>query len=309
MHVTARLAGQEVDIEVGEACRSLRALKEAIVEALPQLCVEGFDVSVGGRALDDDEGAVSLEESVHLDVVANARGLSVVALREAGYEVSEAGLLAATDGSGVALCTLYLDAGVPVDCVDAGGNTPLHLSCMYGFPDIATLLLDRGSNAIDAKNGLGDTPLHLACLGGYPSIMMLLLDRGSTAIDEEDNDGNTPLQYLRTKGLATLFYDRGSNVIEKNERGKIFQVLSATKELAIDAAAVLSVLLIVATLYRFPVLFASMQKRLPYGESWRKIAVDSVLEIPVDLLYCAKVLLIFLPFDRSRRSWSPSRNR
>ena len=72
------------------------------------------------------------------------------------------------------------------------------------------------------------------------------------------------------------------------------QVLSATMDLAIDTAAVLSVLLIVATLYRIPVLFASMQKRLPYGESWRKIAMDNVLEIPVDLLYCAKVLLIFL---------------
>ena len=62
MHVTACLAGQEeVDVEVEEACRSLRALREAIVEALPKLCVEGFDVSVGGRAL-DDEGVVSLED-------------------------------------------------------------------------------------------------------------------------------------------------------------------------------------------------------------------------------------------------------
>ena len=61
MHVTARVAGQEeVDVEVGEACRTIQALKEAVVVALPQLRVEGFDVSVGGRAL-DDEGVVSLE--------------------------------------------------------------------------------------------------------------------------------------------------------------------------------------------------------------------------------------------------------
>ena len=59
MHVTACVAGQEdVDVEVGEACRALRALKEAIVEALPKLCAEGFDVSVGGRALDDDAGGL-----------------------------------------------------------------------------------------------------------------------------------------------------------------------------------------------------------------------------------------------------------
>ena len=119
MHVTACLAGQKVEVEVGEDCRSLQALREAIVEALPQLCVEGFDVSVGGRALDDDEGVVSLEVHASLDVVPNTRVLSLLALREAGREVSEAGLLAAAADGDVALVTLYLDAGVPPDCVDA----------------------------------------------------------------------------------------------------------------------------------------------------------------------------------------------
>ena len=97
MHVTACLAGQKVDVEVGEDCRSLQALQEVIVKELPQLCVEGFDVSVSGRALDDDEGVVSLTEDACLDVSANARGLSALALREAGREVGEAGLLAAAE--------------------------------------------------------------------------------------------------------------------------------------------------------------------------------------------------------------------
>ena len=61
MHVTARVAGQEEVDEVGEACRTIQALKEAVVVALPQLRVEGFDVSVDGRAL-DDEGVVTLEQ-------------------------------------------------------------------------------------------------------------------------------------------------------------------------------------------------------------------------------------------------------
>ena len=74
-----------------EGCRTLQALREAIVQELPQLCVEEFDVSVGGRAL-DDEGVVSLDEDVCLDVVPNTRVLSVAALREAGREVSEDGL-------------------------------------------------------------------------------------------------------------------------------------------------------------------------------------------------------------------------
>ena len=66
----------------------LHALKEVIV-ALPQLCVEGLTCLVVDAGL----GIVSLEENVCLDVVANSRGLSVLALREAGREVSEAGLL------------------------------------------------------------------------------------------------------------------------------------------------------------------------------------------------------------------------
>ena len=132
MHVTACLAGQKVDVEVGEDCRSLQALKDSVVAALPQLCVEGFDVSVGGRALEDDEGAVSLVESACLDVVPNTRVLSTLALREAGREVSVAGLLKVAEEGDASLCALYLDAGVPIDCVDAGGNTPLHHHLVLG---------------------------------------------------------------------------------------------------------------------------------------------------------------------------------
>ena len=146
MHVTACLAGQEdVDVEVGEDCRTLQALKEAIVTALPQLCVEGFDVSVG-CALDDDEGVVSLDEAACLDVVANTRGLSVLALREADHEVSEDGLFDAVCCGDVPLCTLYLDAGVPFDVASEHG-TLLHTACgeESGNLAVATLLLDRGS--------------------------------------------------------------------------------------------------------------------------------------------------------------------
>ena len=141
MHVTACLAGQKVEVEVGEECHTLQGLQEAVVEALPQLCVEGFDVSVGGRALDDDEGVVSLTEDACLDVSANARGFSVLALREAGREVSEAELWTATAQGDVSLvrCTLYLDAGVPIDCVDPDGETPLVFLCRDGHLELARL--------------------------------------------------------------------------------------------------------------------------------------------------------------------------
>ena len=217
MHVTACLAGQTEDVEVGEGCRTLQALKDSIAKALPQLCVEGFDVSVGGRAL-DDEGVVSLEEGVYLDVSANTRGLSVLALREAGRDVSEAGLWTAAAAGDVASCTLYLDAGVPLDCVDGVCRTPLHLSCCRGHLSVATLLLDRGSTAIDKKCHDGETPLHLSCAHGHLDIVTLLLDRGSTAIDKVNEGGQTPLHLSCARGhldIVTLLLDRGSTAIDK----------------------------------------------------------------------------------------------
>ena len=221
MHVTACLAGQdEVEVKVGEECRTLQALKEAIVVALPKLCVEGFDVSVGGRGLDDDEGVVSLSEGVCLDVSANTRGLSVLALREAGREVSEDGLLAAVSTGDVSLCTLYLDAGVPIDCVDGRGKTPLHHSCGRGHLEISRLLLDRGSTAIDEKDGAGMTPLHHSCSRGSLETARLLLDRGSTAIDEKDGLGWTPLHHACRYGhleTARLLLDRGSTAIDEKD--------------------------------------------------------------------------------------------
>ena len=236
MHVTACLAGQEeVDVEVGEECRTLQALKEAVVVALPQLCVEGFDVSVGGRALDDDEGVVSLVDSVCLDVVPNTRGLGVLALREAGREVSEVGLLLAASDGDVSLVTLYLDAGVPIDCGNWVGETPLHFSCRGGDLSLATLLLDRGS-AIDQKDEGGDTPLHDSCAEGHLSLATLLLDRGSRAIDAKGARGRTPLHNSCLEGhlsLTALLLDRGCAFdVEEYKRGtpysqEVLQLLSA----------------------------------------------------------------------------------
>ena len=223
MHVTACLAGQKVDVEVGEGCRTLQALRESIVVALPQLCVGGFDVSVGGRALDDDEGVVSLQQDVCLDVSANSRVLSVLALREAGREVIEAGLLNAAAEGDASLVTLFLDAGVPIDCVDFRNHTPLHHACTRGFLEIATLLLDRDSTAIDEKDLRGETPLHLVCRGGHLEVATLLLDRGSTAIDEKNVHRNTPLHlscYYGHVRTAQFLLDRGSTAIaERNGDG------------------------------------------------------------------------------------------
>ena len=220
MHVSAHLAGQEADVEVGEDCRTLQALKEAIVKSLPQLYVEGFDVSVGGRILDDDEGVVTLEESACLDVSANSRGLSVLALRDAGHEVSEAGLFAAAEEGNVERCTLYLDAGVPLHCENCHGRTPFFIACLGriggegGNPELCQFLLDRGHRDIQHTDVDGDTPLHAAATYGYLAICEFLLNRGH-AVQCEAHDGRTPLHNAvssANQNICKLLLDRGHDV-------------------------------------------------------------------------------------------------
>ena len=114
---------------------------------------------VGGKAV-----VVSFNEDAPSGHMAGKRGcellrsfgvqlLSVLVLCEAGREVNEAGLLDASKLGDVPLCTLYLDAGVSIDCVDGEDSTPLHLACRDGHVSVATLLLDRGSRTIDEKGG------------------------------------------------------------------------------------------------------------------------------------------------------------
>ena len=133
---------------------------------------------------------MSSVDSACLDVVPNTRGLSVLALREAGREASEAGLFhAVTIGAGkdVSLCTLYLDAGVPINCRGGHANTPLHdLS-------IVTLLLDRGSRAIDEKDGNDDTPCSLSlvtCPDSYSTEAAILMSKSSLHFRARNDEGS-----------------------------------------------------------------------------------------------------------------------
>ena len=97
-----------------------------------------------------------LEENVCLDVSANTRALSVLALHEAGREVSEAGLLNAVYKGNVSLVMLYLDAGLPIDCVDGCGDSPLHIACNFGHLTTASGLAppSYGRTAQQHRSGL-----------------------------------------------------------------------------------------------------------------------------------------------------------
>ena len=137
MHVTAFLAAIQMTVEVDAGCQSVEALKHCVAAAFPQLHVDGFDVMVGGCALDSDT-VLGLEEGMCLDVVPNTRGLGILALREVGHELSEDGLFDAARDSDVALCKLYIDAGLLRD--SDGRVTPLHCAAAGGYQEVCELL-------------------------------------------------------------------------------------------------------------------------------------------------------------------------
>ncbi|CAK4641743.1 hypothetical protein LEN26_013506 [Aphanomyces euteiches] len=72
-----------------------------------------------------------------------------------------------------------LDNGLPVNIVDAYGNSLLIIACQNGLKRLAKELLRRGAN-INARNHRGNTPLHFCFAYGYgDSLGAYLISKGA----------------------------------------------------------------------------------------------------------------------------------
>ena len=140
MHITASWGGAEVEVEVGEECRSLAALKEAVCSALPE-GVDGEKVclEVCGRAV-EEEDVLALSEGGRVDAVPTLAVRAADALREEGCAVDVEGFVAAARDGDLRVCGLYLDAGV---VCPSDEETPLHAAVARQNIELCTLLLDR----------------------------------------------------------------------------------------------------------------------------------------------------------------------
>lgn len=89
-------------------------------------------------------------------------------------------------------------AGVPVDSVDAGGNSALHLAAMGGELELVSLLI--GMNAkLDTVNHEQRTALHYAAALGHAEVCGLLMKAGA-ATDIEDIHGITAMDIISNPG-------------------------------------------------------------------------------------------------------------
>ena len=74
------------------------------------------------------------------------------------------------------------------------GQTPLHLSSIYGHKAIASYLLENNANT-SVQDSSGATPLHEAVRYGNLDIAKMLLDAGAN-INAKDNLGKTPIMLI-----------------------------------------------------------------------------------------------------------------
>ena len=84
------------------------------------------------------------------------------------------------------------------------GQTPLHLSSIYGHKAIAAYLLENNANT-SVQDSSGATPLHEAIRYGNLEIAKMLLDAGAN-INAKDNLGKTPIMLIIPRNIIEETY-------------------------------------------------------------------------------------------------------
>ena len=96
-------------------------------------------------------------------------------------------------------------------------GTPLHVSSMFGKPEIARIVLEQGVNP-NALDDWGRTALHKASGYGGPEIARILLEHGTNP-NTPDHSGRTALHLASKNTIVDLLLEYGANVDARDEEG------------------------------------------------------------------------------------------
>lgn len=88
---------------------------------------------------------------------------------------------------------------IPVNTVNAKGDTVLHIAARHGHEQIARLLLDANAR-IDILNLASKTPLQEAAAAGKSIIVNLLMERIRPENEKQNNDADSPLYIAIVNG-------------------------------------------------------------------------------------------------------------
>jgi|EP00670_Eutreptiella_braarudii_P001380 ankyrin repeat protein len=100
---------------------------------------------------------------------------------------------------------------VDVNCVDGGGNTPLHYASSNGQLEVVKVLLEQSDIDVNIQDNYGRTALHWAACCGHLDIVKALRDNSHVQTQIKTNLGKTAFevakQYGRRECAAALNFD------------------------------------------------------------------------------------------------------
>ena len=95
-----------------------------------------------------------------------------------------------------------LSKGVPPNCTDNNGCTPLHHAVSQNRIEIIPLLISYKAD-VDKKDNFGETPLHKAANQNKAEAADKLLEH-FVKINEQDKRGTTPLHHAASKDYTEI---------------------------------------------------------------------------------------------------------
>lgn len=110
------------------------------------------------------------------------------------------------------------------------GRTALMKTAMYGHPDIAELLLEKGAD-VHATDDDSRTALTWAAGRGRKNMVEFLLQNGAV-LDHKDNEGKTVLISAARhsdRDMVALLLDQGADLHEKDHTGTTALMMAATQ--------------------------------------------------------------------------------
>ncbi len=138
-------------------------------------------------------------------------------------------LMIAAENGKISTVKLLIDAGSDVNVKDTDGKTTLWQIVFNNNIDMCKLLLSYKYVDVNSKDKNGITPLMVSAINGYKEIAELLINRGAD-INTVDNNGRTALVFSATRGkidITKLLLDKGANINVKDKIGLTIMALTA----------------------------------------------------------------------------------
>jgi ankyrin repeat protein len=101
-------------------------------------------------------------------------------------------------GNNTQVATGLVRLGAKVNIADLDGDTPLHMTALYGDITNVEELIRLGAK-VNIQNNHGDTPLHTAVMEGNMAVSQNLIKNGANVVIQNKN-GHTPLHLAALSG-------------------------------------------------------------------------------------------------------------